>query len=74
MRPAQGTVASFDASRRSGVVLLDDGLQLPFSATAFARSGLRSLRLGQRVRIETAGSGELMVITALTVVTLPPPG
>jgi hypothetical protein len=54
-------------------VLLDDGLRLPFDATAFARSGLRSLRLGQRVRLEIEGRGDDQAVTALTVVTLPLP-
>jgi 2-phospho-L-lactate guanylyltransferase len=67
----QGTVATFDLQSQSGTVLLDDGLQLPFSAGAFSRSGLRSLRLGQRVRLEIAGGGDAQRITALTVVTLP---
>ena len=48
----QGTVATFDAGHRSGTLLLDDGTALAFPAAAFAASGLRLLRLGQRVRIE----------------------
>jgi 2-phospho-L-lactate/phosphoenolpyruvate guanylyltransferase len=48
----QGTVASFDAQQRSGTVLLDDGTRLGFDAPAFDASGLRLLRLGQRVRLE----------------------
>lgn len=68
---AQGTVSSFDAGTGSGSVLLDDGLRLQFAKAAFARSGLRTLRFGQRVRLEIAGTGDDQVITALTVVTLP---
>ena len=52
-------------------VLLDDGLRLPFGAGRLRRSGLRSLRLGQRVWLEIDGSGDDQTITALTVVTLP---
>ena len=48
----QGTVATFDAETRTGTLLLDDGTALAFPAAAFAASGLRLLRLGQRVRIE----------------------
>ncbi len=48
----QATVASFDPRRRCGTVLLDDGTQLDFDTTAFDASGLRLLRLGQRVRLE----------------------
>jgi cold shock CspA family protein len=49
----QGTVATFDPDTRSGTLLLDDGTRLPFGAEAFDRSGLRLLRLGQRLSIET---------------------
>ncbi|BFU42811.1 cold-shock protein [Krasilnikovia sp. MM14-A1004] len=45
----QGTVATFDPQTHTGTLLLDDGTELPFPAEAFARSGLRLLRLGQRV-------------------------
>jgi cold shock CspA family protein len=45
----QATVATFSPETRSGTVLLDDGTRLSFDASAFDRSGLRMLRLGQRV-------------------------
>ena len=49
----QGTVSTFDPDTRSGTLLLDDGSELAFGADAFDRSGLRQLRLGQRLSIET---------------------
>ena len=49
----QGTVSGFDSESRTGAVLLDDGTELSFEAAAFAGSGLRLLRAGQRVRLET---------------------
>ncbi|WP_420847599.1 cold-shock protein [Natronosporangium hydrolyticum] len=52
----QGTVADFDPTTRSGSLLLDDGRRLEFGASAFDASGLRLLRLGQRVQIELAGA------------------
>jgi cold shock CspA family protein len=55
----QGTVATFDARTHTGTLLLDDGTELPFPATAFARSGLRLLRLGQRVTLEADDSGAI---------------
>jgi 2-phospho-L-lactate/phosphoenolpyruvate guanylyltransferase len=51
----QGTVASFDDREHRGTVLLDDGTRLEFDAAAFDASGLRLLRLGQRVRLEWRG-------------------
>ena len=52
MTRMQGTVAIFDESAHSGTVLLDDGTRVDFPPEAFAASGLRLLRLGQRVRLE----------------------
>ncbi len=64
----QGTVATYDPGSRSGTVLLDDGSELAYPAAAFDASGLRLLRLGQRVRIEQDPSG---VVTRLTIPTMP---
>jgi 2-phospho-L-lactate guanylyltransferase len=71
------TVAEFDPQSQSGSVLLDDGIQIPFDAAAFAAGGLRTLRLGQRVRLTTddpppTDPAARPRITALTVATLPP--
>jgi 2-phospho-L-lactate guanylyltransferase len=62
----QGTVATFDAQVRSGTVLLDDGSELAFPAAAFDASGLRLLRLGQRVRVEHDGTGAIVRVTLPT--------
>jgi 2-phospho-L-lactate guanylyltransferase len=62
----QGTVATFDEIGRDGTLLLDDGTPLPFPAEAFAASGLRMLRLGQRVRIERDADGTVTLITIPT--------
>jgi cold shock CspA family protein len=53
----QGTIATFDTDTHTGTLLLDDGTELPFPAAAFERSGLRLLRLGQRVTVAADGSG-----------------
>jgi cold shock CspA family protein len=47
----QATVGSFDPQCGSGTVLLDDGTPLAFGAEAFADSGFRLLRSGQRVQV-----------------------
>jgi 2-phospho-L-lactate/phosphoenolpyruvate guanylyltransferase len=62
----QGTVATYDATTRSGVLLLDDGTELAFPARAFDASGLRLLRLGQRVRIDTDATGGVVRVTLPT--------
>jgi 2-phospho-L-lactate guanylyltransferase len=66
VRAVQGTVATFDPGTRAGTVLLDDGREVEFPATAFAASGLRLLRLGQRVRLDRDDSGEIVKITLPT--------
>ncbi len=48
----QASVHTFDLETGSGTVLLDTGRLLPFSPSVFGRSGLRHLRLGQRVSVE----------------------
>jgi 2-phospho-L-lactate guanylyltransferase len=62
----QGTVATFDEANRDGTVLLDDGSLVRFSAAAFAASGLRLLRLGQRVRLEQGDGGDVVRVTLPT--------
>ncbi|HEX5596056.1 MAG TPA: cold-shock protein [Micromonosporaceae bacterium] len=62
----QGTVATYDGQTRSGTLLLDDGSELAFPAAAFDASGLRLLRLGQRVRVEHDESGRMVRITLPT--------
>jgi len=66
----QGTVRSFDPRSRTGDVLLDDGTVLGFPAAAFDASGLRLLRLGQRVRLRLDARG---AVSFVTIATLPDP-
>jgi 2-phospho-L-lactate/phosphoenolpyruvate guanylyltransferase len=65
----QATAYTYDADTRSGSVLLDDGTPVPFDAPAFDAGGLRLLRPGQRVRIETEGESEGLRITLVTLQT-----
>jgi 2-phospho-L-lactate guanylyltransferase len=66
----QATVRSFDPHSRTGDLLLDDGRLLDFPARAFDASGLRLLRLGQRVRLRLDDDG---TVGFLTIATLPDP-
>lgn len=66
----QATVATYDPSTSAGSVLLDDGVELPFGPEALEGSGLRLLRPGQRVRLETAGEEAVTEILRLQVITL----
>lgn len=53
----QATVHTFDPDARTGTVLTDNGRSLAFSAAAFATSGLRGARPGQRLNIEVGADG-----------------
>ena len=66
---SQGTVATFDPASGSGTVLLDDGTELAFDGSAFARSGLRMFRFGQRVNMRVVDGR----IEAITHISLPLP-
>jgi cold shock CspA family protein len=63
----QATVATFDPADGSGTVLTDDGRRIPYDGAAFAAGGLRLLRLGQRVRLESVD----VRVVRITIVTLP---
>jgi cold shock CspA family protein len=65
----QATAYTYDAGTRTGSVLLDDGTPVSFDAAAFDAGGLRLLRPGQRVRIETAGPKDAPSITLVTLQT-----
>lgn len=68
----QATVRSYDPATRSGSVLLDDGVELPYDRGAFD-ARLRLLRSGQRVRITIEGAPPATRVTFLTIATLPDP-
>ncbi|MFJ8149356.1 hypothetical protein ACIQ8D_28140 [Streptomyces sp. NPDC096094] len=65
----QATAYTYDPESRCGQVLLDDGTPVPFDAAAFDAGGLRLLRPGQRVRIESEGAGAERRITLVTLQT-----
>lgn len=60
----QATVRSWDPGSRAGTALLDDGRQIDFPGEAVQ---VRSLRLGQRVKLRVEGDQ----VIALTIATLP---
>jgi 2-phospho-L-lactate guanylyltransferase len=62
----QGTVATFDPRSRSATLLLDDGRRLEVPPAAVDASGLRLLRLGQRLRVECDPDGRVAYVTLVT--------
>ena len=66
----QGTVSRYDTETFSGAVLTDTGIELPFTVHAVASTPVRFFRPGQRVRLETTGSGADLAITAVHFITI----
>lgn len=66
----QGTVKDFDPTTGHTVILDDQLNELVVDREAFAASGLRELRLGQRVRFELESEGERERVTNVNIVSL----
>ena len=58
----------WDPATGAGAVVADDGVVYPFDAAAFAASGLRHLRVGQRLTVTLDASGRR--VAALTLGTV----
>ena len=65
----QGTVSRYDNETFSGAVLTDTGVELPFTVHAVADTPVRHLRVGQRVRLTTSGSGANLTISKVDFIT-----
>jgi len=48
----QGTIKDYDAQLGTGALLLDDRTEIAIDAVSTRDSGLRTLRLGQRVKFD----------------------
>ena len=66
----QGTIRSFDPTTRSGSLLDDDLAELTFGGRAMQASGLRELRIGQRVRFTLTGVDDQREVATLNIVSL----
>jgi cold shock CspA family protein len=65
----QGTIKHFDAERRDGSLLLDDGTEIALDASSTEGSEVRSLRIGQRVDFDVAEEDGRAVARGLHIVT-----
>jgi 2-phospho-L-lactate guanylyltransferase len=61
----QATVHRFDPSSRSGTVVTDEGVLLPFDEEVFESSPMRLLRPGQRLTVHVAGTGRDARVTRM---------
>jgi cold shock CspA family protein len=65
----QGTIKHFDESERTGSLLTDDRTEVEIEAGSLQGSGIRTLRIGQRVRFETEERDGVRVARSLRLVT-----
>ncbi|GAA6526434.1 cold-shock protein [Intrasporangium sp. DVR] len=64
----QATVHAFDPISQTGSLIRDDGVLLPFDNAAFERSGLRLVRVGQRLTVDLVDDR----VTAVRIVGIEP--
>jgi len=66
----QGTVKEFDDGERTGSLLMEDRSEVAIDATSVEGSGLRTLRIGQRVRFDLIEEGGRKIARTLRIVTV----
>ena len=66
---AQGTIKEFDDETRAGVLLLEDRTEVHIDAASVEGGGIRTLRIGQRVRFDMVDEGGRKLARSLRLVT-----
>ncbi len=66
----QGTIKGFDVEARTGSLLMEDRTEVHIDPTSLEGSGLRLLRLGQRVKFDIVEESGQKVARSLRIVTL----
>jgi cold shock CspA family protein len=66
---AQGTIKDFDDGSRSGTLVQDDRSEVRIDPESLEGSGIRTLRVGQRVIYDLADEGGATVARRLRLVT-----
>jgi cold shock CspA family protein len=66
---AQGTVKDYDLDERTGSLLMDDRTEVAIDPTSLEGSGLRYLRIGQRVRFDLVEESGRKLARTLRIVT-----
>jgi cold shock CspA family protein len=65
----QGTIRDYDVEKRAGSLLLDDHTEVAIDRTSTESSGLRYLRIGQRVSLDVADESGTKVARNLRILT-----
>lgn len=66
---AQGTIKEYDDEQRIGTLLMDDRSEVAIDATSIEGAGIRSLRLGQRVKFDLVEESGRRIARTLRLVT-----
>ncbi len=66
----QGTVKEFDEEGRTGSLLMEDHAQVDIDPTSLEGSGLRLLRLGQRVSFDLVEESGRKLARSLRILTV----
>jgi 2-phospho-L-lactate guanylyltransferase len=66
----QGTIKQFDGESREGTLLMEDHTEVHIDPTSVEGAGLRTLRIGQRVRFDLIDEGGRKLARTLRIVTL----
>ena len=67
---AQGTIKEYDESSHSGSLLMEDRTEIGIDATSLEGAGIRTLRIGQRVKFDVADEAGRKVARTLRIVTI----
>lgn len=67
---AQGTIKEFDVGSRNGSLLMEDRSEIAIDAMSIEGAGLRTLRIGQRVKFDLADEAGRKVARSLRLVTI----
>ena len=65
---AQGTIKDFDIENRAGSLLMDDRTEVGIDPTSLEGSGVRYLRIGQRVVFDVADEAGRKVARNLKII------
>lgn len=65
----QGTIREFDHEGRTGALLMEDRTEVRIDPTSVEGAGIRSLRIGQRVKFDLVDEGGVKVARNLRLVT-----
>jgi cold shock CspA family protein len=65
----QGTIKEFDIADRTGSLLMEDRTEVGIDASSVEGSGIRTLRIGQRVKFDLIEEGGHKLARTLQIVT-----